>query len=755
MHVIPLILRVRGIVLSKIFKRPAVPTNDGDSETSQIEKVHYVKAFELVLSNMEETPSYALTHQLSIGSEIGNIIISDTSVSPRHATFILQQEVVSVIDHGSVNGTHINGIKIEAGKYVILDELDVVTIGDLDVKLKISSVVAPVVEVEPEELPPETPPENPVFEIEKQKEPARKKVSKKVQKKVVSKKRSVLLDPTANSLVRVFAVMSDLLLAYSVLTIFSPFDEFRGALEFIPSTIATFVGSDITGIWEGIAQDLGPAREVVEDLFHFVSSTFQIGSLLIVFFMVRFFSTLLLGVSISEFALGMRAGGNPIWARVGGALRVVLGMITLPLLIFDTPAIISKRTFKEFMTFTNVTLPSKFLAILGIIFFLPLMLALAVTSPLLQGLEAPSPIVVNDRIEQRVKVNLPEGTVPAPLMTDESESLKFTIEYDPKELTIIPNFKFQGSKSKLNLKNSLVFYQRDLQRSVDLEVFKIFDLKQLLGIGMKGNVQLFDKYPEIYNFVYDSMGSNPSFKAKKDEKAQLAFANEFIEFTKTAFSISPNNALDVMQTETVLVKGLIDYKSSFLSLIEYKDFDRIGFIKLGNIIFMKINFNKQKPFDLLIPLIKGEGRIFKVSYDKKDNVDAVSSKFYKFNLDKTNWLSDTKSSPREVMTVLQAFDLFNSGEFQTNLTGAKAQALYAYYFESSKEIMSKADTAELDLWKTKLKNIPRLIEAIPSRPLAEGEEDPKNKLLQNFNDMIDALENNNAEYFGIAQTAIL
>lgn len=209
--------------------------------------------------------------------------------------------------------------------------------------------------------------------------------------------------------------------------------------------------------------------------------------------------------------------------------------------------------------------------------------------------------MINEKVDQRVKAEVPPNEA---LVKDVSETLQLDLSYDPKELLIIPSFKFQGVSAKLKLMSSLTFYHRGLRRPVELEVFKNFDLRQLLGIGIKGNVPLYEKYPEIYNFVYEAMDSNPAFKLKKDEQSQLTFASEFIKFTKSAFAIEPQNALDLMQSESFLIKGLVDYKSSFLSLLEYKDFNEIGFIKIGNLVFMRVRYLKQKPFDLIIPLIK-------------------------------------------------------------------------------------------------------------------------------------------------------
>jgi hypothetical protein len=757
-------------VFGNLFKRKSVPKNDGNSGPSDIEKQQYIKVYELELSNMEDTPVYALKHQLSVGSEIGNIIIADPSVSPRHATFILQQEVVSVIDHGSISGTLINGKKIEPGKYIILEETDVINVGDLELRLKVGSETAPA----------ESIPDMPEEEIEEQEEkkPSSKKApSKSLQEKKekiafnakehlnknTKKKAAITLTSTysANSLVRVFAVISDLLLSYSILVIFLPFDEFKEFLEFVPAQIASLLEVEFGALWATVMQDYEFLGEMIKDGYEFFSHTFHFVPLLLIFVLLRLVTTLLMGVSISEFALGVRASGNGIWARIGGVIRVLIGVLTWPFLIFDIPSIISRRTLKEFITFTNITVPSKFLAVLGVILYIPLLIALALVSPLLQGLEPPEPILISDRVDQRVKVKVSEpaataaeGEAEAIKLTDQSDSLKFSVTYDPKDLAIIPNFKFQGLKNKLTLKNSLLFYQKDSQREVEFEIFKTFDLRQLLSIGMKNNVLLFEKYPQIYNYVYDSAEGNASFKANANPKAETAFANEFIQFTKTAFSLGPENALDIMQEETFLIKGLVDYKASFLSLFEYKDFDTIGFMKIGNLTFMKISFNKQKPFDLIVPLIRGEGRIFKVSYDKKENLSAIASKFYKFNLEKTNWMAATEARTGEVMTALEVFDLFSSDNFKTKvLQPEKAQALYAYYFETSSAVVKGGDSVELELWKSKLKNLVKLIDAIPTKPLQEGEEDPKAKLLQNFRDLSDALENNNMEYLGISQNA--
>ena len=782
-------------MLGKLFKRKSVPKNDGEKQKSElpgmeVKKFNYVKVFGLELSNMEESPVYTLKNQLSVGSEIGDIIISDPSVSPRHATFILQQDVASVIDHGSVAGTHINGKKIPVGKYIILEESDVIAVGDLEIKLRITTesravseandevlteeseeedVIEEVEELDEEGIPdlPELPEEEPEEDIEEDleediEEEGYDEGPSEEEDKALPIKKAGSQTNSANSLVRLVAVLSDILLSYSLLVILLPFDEFRSFLESVQEMLKNLVPVDWDILISTLKEENGFLGSLVVDIYNFLSATFNIGPLLFMFILVRFLSTLILGVSVSELFLSVRAQGNVIWNRVGGALRVLIGAITGPFLMFDAPAVISRRTFKEVLTFTHLYTSSRMMAIIGSFIIIPLMLSLSLVAPLFEGFEPPAPVGINDRIDQRVKVKNSENSEATEestpvIVSDLSSVLGFKLQYNSSDLALIPSFRFQGSISKTTFRSGLVFYQKDTQRQIELEVFKTFNLKQLLGMGIKGNIPLYDKYPQIYNFVYESPDSNPAFKKANDQASNTAFANEFIEFTKVAFSLSLDNALEVMQNETFLIKGLIDYKASFLSLIEYKDFDDIKFIKVGNAFVMRISYKKQKPFELLVPLIKGEGKIYKLSLNRRENAETIINKFLKYNLDKADWFSLDRETSEDMMSALEVFDFFSSPDLKRELNNeTKAQRLYAFYFENSTSILRKSDPVELEIWKTKAKALLKLIEAVsPDLPEGDNSGSIVNKLEQNFSDLVDALENNNREYFGIEETSII
>jgi pSer/pThr/pTyr-binding forkhead associated (FHA) protein len=790
-------------VLAKWLKSKSVPKNSGDKDAeANFSGMRLIKIYELELSNMEDAPSYSLTHQLTIGSEIGNIIIADPSVSPRHATFILQQEVVSIIDHGSLAGTKVNGKKIPPGRYIILEESDAIQIGDLEVK-----VISRNEKIEDEGVIPPTPAGYESEEINQIEEPSEKDdneeesldVDKLLEQeedtapaekdyfaflkkmKFGSKKKAAPIPyssnkksksqgvqislksiSSANSLARVIAVVMDFLLAYALIIILGPFDEFRDFLQFIPSTIQELAGGEIEELWRIITTDYAVVGEILTEVYQLLAAAIPLLSLLIIFFVNRLVTTLILGVSLSEFLIAIRPTGNIIWARLGGMIRVTIGMLTGPFLIFDLPAIVSKRTFKELVTFTNLEISSKFFSILGVIFFLPLYLAMVLLAPLIQGFDPPEAIMVLDKIDQRMRVAKPtraEGEAAAnqdapveqvpTLVTYGSQSLNLKLQVNPAEVSVIPDFKFSGGLNKLSFKPQLSFVFKELQRPVSLELFKNFDMKQLLGLGIKGNFFLYDQYPEIYTFVYTADTGIPT-KSATDAKAQAKFANEVINFMKVSLELTAENAFELMQTSTPLIKGLIDFKAALKELVEYKDFDQVGFIKAGNVTFLKISFEKQKPFDLIIPLTKGEGRIFKVEFDKKENLNVITNKFYKYALEKSDWLQAGEEPVADTLGPLQTIDLMY-GDIK-KITPDKAQSLYGYYFEFSAKTLSSGDLLEYEAIK---KSVSSLLKILDSLKKSETEDGPISKLHQNMRDLSDALENKNSEYFGVKNTTII
>lgn len=832
-------------MFGKWFKKKTLPTNVGKSEPSRTQKSHRPKIYELELSNMEDSPVYSLSHQISIGSEMGNIVIADPSISPKHATFFVQDEVVFIMDHGSVSGTFIKGKKIDPGKKILLEDNDLITLGDLEVKL--TSRRAPVQIEELPELPTDiteaTPQLNPETEVKTNSDlklnsreidkldsnaPSlvgldlnentgshnigEKEIQNKVEEKTNSKinppeatsKKSFVPDyhePTgshpslleklnnkknekkkkknnfflskpvysANAIMRVFAVILDLLVSYSILIIFSPFEVFNEILGFIPELLATELDIDWKALWVAFIEDYNFIQEIINDVTTLVPLSFNFISLLLVYVLLRFFSTIIFGVSLSEYFIGIRPTGNKIWSRIGGVIRVVVGIFTWPFIIFDIPAVVSRRTLKEFITFTNIHTPSVLKCIFSFIFYVPLVLGLTLISPMFEGLEPPAPIAVNEMIERKAapkKIEADsnfaesETTISEPeeiKLKDSSNNLKLSLEYSPKMAQIIPKLSLRGVKQSAEVTSGIILYHRQEKIILEFEVFKRFDLKELLSIAFKGNIFLFEKYPQLHDYVYQPNGLNPALRKKKDETQSEKFSKELVEFTRMSFSVSFENFTQIMEEKTPLIKGLIDYKNAFLKILDTKNLDQIQVVKIGNGRFFKISFDKQKPFDLLIPLNADGGKVFKLSFENKEDYLKKSHLFYKEIFSTADWINSIPVTTNiEVMSSLEIFDAWSTYNFTNSFLTSpeKAQKLYGHYFEASSLILQENNSHLLTIWKNQLSNILKLISLLPEPKVTNEEENPeqlKKKLHQNFTDLLNAIENNDLNFFGASQ----
>lgn len=751
----------------------------------------WVKTYDVILSNMEGSPSYPLSHQLTIGKEIGNIIINDPSVSPRHATILLQEDVISIMDHGSVAGTFVNGTKIPAGKFIILEDTDSISVGDLEVKLGIKTKAvedtgtAPPghdhLEEETEEEPEEVEGDEDFDDEEEEEEaevsvpiektvtkskaymqsPAQAKPAVKATKKPLKLNISLPSYDAANSLVRVMAISTDLLLSYIILVVFTPFDDFRNFLNYVPEVIAETFDFKWENLWVIATEEAGQVTDVLKEIYIIINEMVPVLHLVILFFLIRLITTLILGVSISEFMFGIRANFNRIWARIGGMLRVIIGMVTGPLIIFDLPALASKRTFKEFITFTNTYVGSRVTLFFGIVLYTPLLVILLLISPMIIGLELVEPIPFSATVSQRVK--------PKPVNTDEAavqkisvsgKYLGMTLSYDPQKISLMPMFKFKGDKSKLNMNPGLVIYQRESEREIILELYKTFDLKQLLKIGLTGNYFLHEQYQKIYNYAYSAENTNRFFKAPENVKTEEMFGKEVVDFTAMAFGLGIQDLVDFVSTKTPILKSVVDYRTSLLSLIDYKDFTDFSVVKVGKILCLRVTYDKQKPFDLLIPLLRGEGRVYKVSYDKKEALQQVRNDFYKFTLEDMTWGVPEAREGIESYNALEVMDLFTTDAQKGIITAEKAQALYGSFFEKSAEVLKAGKMVEFELWKTSVQNVMMVIPYLKApvgnveagAEVAAPADEVKVKLKSNFSDLLNALENKNKAFFGIEES---
>lgn len=142
--------------LKSLLNRIKSPKKDGKSPQGDSEKGYYIKVL-----NLEKLYKYELTSELTFGSEVGDVVIADETLSPRHGKFKLDNGIVSYIDLGSQQGSSINGNLIPKNRFIILDDNDRLLLGEVEVEVSHEDIdleLAQEVEMDKELASPPPPP---------------------------------------------------------------------------------------------------------------------------------------------------------------------------------------------------------------------------------------------------------------------------------------------------------------------------------------------------------------------------------------------------------------------------------------------------------------------------------------------------------------------------------------------------------------------------------------------------------------------
>lgn len=728
-----------------------MPQEDGNS-ASGLGAGRRVKRFDIVLENLEGSPEYELKHKLVIGREVGDIVIDDASISPRHASFTLQDDVISIIDHGSQRGTFINGRKIPVGKFIIIETGDSIKVGDLDLKIKTGTKVLDESDIPENPLPSTStniisPPAIPK-QTSTPLSAGRKATGKKKNKK--KKRFSFATYEAANTLLRVLSIVGDFFLSYILLILFLPFDDFKFLLDSIPKLVTDLLPIPIDQGLDILKNEYQIPVESVFEVYNFLNSYLEIYPLVVMYGLLRLISTFILGVSFSQLMFGIRAGMNKIWARIGGVLRVVIGFFTWPFLIFDLPALISRRTFKEVITFTHLYNSSKLASIIGIIIY-PLILVVAFTfAPLFQGFEMTEPLILNPKVAERIATEEAGGATEK-MQSTSGQFFQMTLSYPSEDFSLIPRFNFLGAGSKTKMEPGLsIFEKANLKTSMNLSLLKTFDLAALIELALRGNPFLQNKFPALYEYAYTSSSAIDAVVKTQDDKKASQFENELKDLIQLSFKLNLENSLDIIQTETPILAGLVHFRSSLISLLGGKTFSDAGFIKIGDTIFLKFSSEKIQD-DYLFPL-RPKGRLYEATFNGESPqvINNLKNKIYKFALFKSHW-GVVKKAPRgETLSALEVLDAFSVDYKENRFNMELAQALYGYYFERSGEVLRQELPEEKKIWAESINSVIQILESMDASTSPEGE-DARTKLLNNFRDLKTAFDNGNESFFGISK----
>ncbi len=681
-----------------LFQLLRLPTKGGKNASSKA-SIRVVKSFFLEFSDIEGSPSYALETSLSVGSESGDIVIEEPTLAPHHAIFNLKDGIATVQDLGSTTGTAIGDHSLTKGKPVILKADDELLLGDIKIVLRI---VEEEIEVE-EEIMEEVSAEIPAPPSDEEKEEVvEKKVAagvvtpqeklqeriKELRKKPRKKNAVVSISGgstrSANMLTRAMGAIFDMFIVIAIWQVFSPFDEFREMNALLPQTLQEQVLPLIEAfiVEQGFAQDYELFMKEFLEIVSDAEEELYLSHLISLFISWRLLGTLLFGVTVGSWMSGVRAYGNIGWKRLGGVIREVLGWILHPTLIADLPTLFSRRSLQEILTFTHLFSPSKGSIAILWMFFFPLLVAVMLVSPMFSGFEMPTPIVVSETISKKNKKVVESPGAPA---VHSSNWFGARFELKNEQWKLLPRFSWAQTGKVRSLVPSIVFYHQG-GTTVPLMLEQTFSWPALLNLAFAHNPPLQASFPNLWAFAQsEKIKSGSVIQYNPSVQDRLQLQSEFEELLKAVFAMTPETIVDHTMIYGPLFKGPMEFRRAILSLMKADESGNWILTRFGKSSVLIYESPGVKPYELMVPLVFGKGRVFRVNYASSKEWNKAS-RLVRLDLwPNSAWELSKDEVVDGAPRVIDVIAKVGSGE---EWEEGQLESLYGFFFESAAAIAS-------------------------------------------------------------------
>lgn len=765
---------VEDKIIKNLFKKKSVPQNDGDNTSGSEFEGEYIDKFYLSFPTLAGEPTYLLDESLSVGSEVGSVVLDHPALSPKHCTITLNQDVISILDHGSMEGTFINKKKIQSSRFYILQEKDNLKMGDLEftvskiptpvfsesdvqplrveeatqeidisliesppdipedatqvtrlmTKSDIAKEVAPVKEVVAVELDGEADLEfEDTPEVEEETEAIVVKAGGGVKLRDLSNSTVIFKigkRKALNSLVRVLAIICEVLIVIIALG----FTGIDPVLLEVSKDVYAGLGNIVLPLYSEYLEavvnefllDVPALKVIFNEASEAVGPKEVFGLGLFLFFSLRVITTLLFGVSIGQFMLGGHAANGQLTRRLLGFVREVVGIVTLPFFyFFDIVTLFSRRSFKEIVSLTLIQPSGRLKTTLLVLIFIPLLLSLYLVTPMLDGLDFKSAINTSftpfKNKVQKEQVNL-------------VASQYFGIAGIFDQSFLFPEFELNRKGKKRSLLAKINIVSKDSGKSSELKILKRFSLKELFKKSIEGNFLANQKFPTLFSASNDVAYSNSNFKGQSFTNKKLH--TEVLELTTASMNLTFENLIEHVSTYGPFLAGFVEYRKSLENLVG-SPIIQVKNISIADVPCLVLKTSRGI---LFFRIDSPETTLFEVSVrDEK----ALAKLF-----ENISFLKDITQTSGVPFSSLSAIDFFTK---PNKLNTEFFQLYYGFLYKQGANVLRNGNKLVETKFKKCLESILQTVQIL--------KREDTDKFIQNLSDLINAINESDQNFFAL------
>lgn len=439
-------------------------------------------------------------------------------------------------------------------------------------------------------------------------------------------------------------------------------------------------------------------------------STYFVGYLVL-----RVLGNVVFGVSPGQFLIGCWNDGNFTIKRLLGPIRELLGFILAPLVVFDLPALFSKKTIKEMLTMTCLECYNKTLSYFLALTMIPVSIVLAFFTPLfLQNFSSEE---ISFSLDSQ-KIQLHEDL--SSVKSSPSNFFHLNTSWSNKLYGSYLNFKAVQNKENIKVYiPRITLFPMDITSSllIRLERKKEFFWSEHLD-------QMIKMYP-ILTKRFESF-DNTKIKNSKDYSTQLK------QVILDSFQLKPENILAFIFNYGPYIDPFLNFKNKLTKYFQ-AEVESIEFWKNADLDFMIVSTKSSDVAgrwkDLyVLPLTKEKTYVYQFSYlkgtlPKSKNLMkqflAIAKIQSKISVNMKEWKGMELSSP-------ELLDFYTMKSLTERDKAVMSPFIYRYYWDIGKNVVA----GNFDLfWADYVNNLKTSVGMlsemnIEARKLANPENDP-------------------------------
>jgi hypothetical protein len=490
----------------------------------------------------------------------------------------------------------------------------------------------------------------------------------------------------ARPITRVAALLIDLSVGYGLFYYLNSYSDFK--------LYSSEVSTKINGFSEFLNKDYAELVPIIV-IVYFLSQ------------FLRFYGTLIFGVSFGQFLIGIRGTSGLVWNRVGGGGRVFIETFFGPFLLLDLPLFSGNISIKEKLSLTRLIQTKGIFPRKLKILLVPLFVSLSFFSPMLQNLTLIDGITVSFSKEKSEKLSNQTNFDSYKYYHSNRFKMSSFSSLKDGRFIILPSFQITKKGKKKRITPYFIIYDTKNNSDGYFKITGTVPLLDVMLVGSKGNPLFESKYPELIKILKEqrTLYEKKDYLEKYNKRTlinQLA-GDQIEDLIQTSFELSYKSMTQHLLNNGPFIRGYVEVRNKLLSIVQKAPTPEVDIIQMGAHKFLRFQQKLpkdrpgQKPYlETLLPISTHNALLFEFGWDKSIQ-DAISRRDFRESFfGVVDWYFDYKHVFKYPTSIdnfkpVQILDYFTKSNLKYDQQLLLEDYIDIYYSQISKSAIVKND----------------------------------------------------------------